>query len=333
MPKKVFDGFFNNIVRDIKNNYQLGDRYLSVKEMALRYKVSLQTAQRGVDKLEEYGFVSVKRKAGITIIALRSQKKLDNYKIAVISAKADNRFNNAFFKGVQETAATNNISVRFEHLPDMDLHSLSFGEYLLSLGEDGIIALNFNNSALPFYHVMREGLDIVTDIILDELPTLPAVQTDNYHHAMEAGRIFLENDYRRLLVVGYHPQKGNRRYEGMHDVIKDHCDEVQFICLTDLGCMNKIDRFFNNFNSKSAVYSIDYSSNYIVGAKFIQYRISVRNDNFLVYDCEEDCFFYQGLNPVRRVAPSFITLGAELCNVLIVKRETGSYPIPLQRKV
>jgi hypothetical protein len=42
---------------------------------------------------------------------------------------------------------------------------------------------------------------------------------------------------------------------------------------------------------------------------------------------------YHGLAPVRRVALSFTTLGAELCKVLIAKRETGVYPLPLQRKV
>jgi hypothetical protein len=159
------------------------------------------------------------------------------------------------------------------------------------------------------------------------------VQTDNYHHAREAGRIFREQGYRRLLVVGYYPQKGNRRYEGMYDAIKDSCDDVRYICLTDMGAMNKIDSFFHRFDSRCAVYSVDYSANYIVGAKFIQYRITVKNDNFLVYDCEENSFTYHGLNPVKRVAPSFFTLGSELCKVLIAKRETGVYPLPLQRKI
>ncbi|MDR2095423.1 MAG: HTH domain-containing protein [Treponema sp.] len=333
MPKKVFDAFFHAAVRDIKNHYQMGDKYLSIRQMAEKYQVSIQTAQRGVKKLEEYGYITVKRKAGITIDSLRPRKKLEGYRIAVISARTDKRFNDALFKGIQETANEKGVSARFEPIPDIDTNSLGFGDYLLSLDADGIIALYFNNSALPFYHVMREGRDIVADIILDELPSLPVVQTDNFRHAQEAGRIFVEQGYRRFLAVGYYPRKRNRRFEGMWEAVKDNCDDVRYIHLADIGSMTAIDTFFHDFNSRCAVYSVDYSTNYIVGAKFIQYKIPVKNDNFLVYDCEGETFNYHGLNPIRSVAPSFYFMGSELCKVLIAKQETGAYPEPRQRKI
>jgi DNA-binding transcriptional regulator YhcF (GntR family) len=333
MPRKIFDSFFHTTIRDIKNHYQPGDKYLSIRSIAEKYQVSIQTAQRGVRKLEEYGYISVKRKAGITIASLWPQKKLEDYRISVVSARADMRFNDAFFKGIKAVASGKGVQARFEQTPDINIRSLQFGDYLLSLDADGIIALYFKNSALPFYHVMREGRDIVADIILDDLPTLPAVQTDNFHHAREAGRIFLERGYRRFLVVGYYPQKGNRRVEGMAAALRNNCDDLRFVYLPDEGSMTAIDMFFHKFNSRCAVYSIDYSANYIVGAKFIQYKIPVRNDNFLVYDCEDEVFNYHGLSPVTRVGPSFFSLGAELCKVLIAKQETGSYPEPRQRKI
>jgi DNA-binding LacI/PurR family transcriptional regulator len=333
MPKKVFDAFFKTLVRDIKNHYRPGDKYLSIRAIAEQQRISIQTAQRGVKKLEEYGYISIKRKAGITIASLRPQKILEGYKIAVISAKSDTRFNNGFFEGIRDTASERGMLAHFEQMPDMDPRSLQFGEYLLSLDANGIIALNFNNSALPFYHVMREGMDIVADIILDELPILPVVQTDNYLHASEAGRIFREQGYHRFLVIGYYPQKRHRRLEGMYEAIKDCCDEVKYVWLSDMGSMNAIDSFFHKFNSHCAVYSTDYSANYIIGAKFIQHKILVKNDNFLVYDCEDESFNYHGLMPVRKVGPSFHTLGSELCKVLISKRETGEYPVPRQHKI
>jgi DNA-binding transcriptional regulator YhcF (GntR family) len=333
VPKKVFDSFFSTIIRNIKNNYHEGDKFLSLREIAEQYKVSLQTAQRGVRKLEDFGYVSVKRKAGITVQSLRPRKKLENYKISVVSARQDARFNDAFFRGIRETAEEKGMLARFENIPDMDYRSLQFGDYLLSLEADGIITLYFSNASLPFYHVMREGMDIVSDIILDELPILPSVQTDNYHHSRAAGRIFLGNGYRRFLVIGYYPRKGNRRFVGLYDTIKEETNDVQYICLTDEGAMNAIDSFFHRFNSRCAVYTVDYSANYIAGAKFIQYKIPVKNDNFLAYDCEEEVFSYHGLTPVKRVGPSFHTLGSELCKVLIAKRETGEYPEPRQRKI
>jgi DNA-binding LacI/PurR family transcriptional regulator len=333
MPRKVFDDFFRRIKRDIENRYSEGGKYLSVRKIAEKFQVSLQTAQRGVKMLEEYGYVSVKPKTGITIESLSPRKKLEDYTIAVISARGDTRFNQAFLKGITQTAGLRGIHVSFADLPNIDVRSLDFGEYLLSLNADGIIALYFNNSALPFYHVMREGLDIAVDIIPDELPAIPAVQTNNYRHAREAGQIFLEKGYRRFLVTGYFPQKRNRRFEGLRDMIKNFCDDIRYVCLAEFGAMNALDSFFSNFDSRCAVFSVDFSANYIAAAKFIQHNIKVKNDNFLVYDSEEDRFHYQGLSPVRRSAPSFFTLGEELCKILIAKRETGAYPLPLQRKI
>jgi hypothetical protein len=133
--------------------------------------------------------------------------------------------------------------------------------------------------------------------------------------------------------VGYYPRKENRRFDGIYDTIREKCDDVQYVCLTSEGSITSIDNFFHRFNSRCAVYSVDYSANYIVGAKFIQYKIPVKNDNFLIYDCEEESFSYHGLTPVKRVGPSFHTLGAELCKVLIARRENGDYPEPRQRKI
>jgi DNA-binding transcriptional regulator YhcF (GntR family) len=333
MPKKVIDNLVNSIIRDIRNHYQEGDKFPSIRDVAEKYQISTQTAQRGIKRLEECGYLLVRKKAGITVVSLQPRQSLDGYKITVISARPDERFNNAFLEGIEKAASEKGVSARLLKLPDIDIQSLAFGEYLLSLDTNSIIALYFSNSALPFYHVLREGMDIVTDIIPNKLPILPSVQTNNFSHAQEAGRIFLERGYRRILVAGYFPLKKNRRFEGLFDIVKDHCDDVQYICLNDLESVHKIDTFMNSFDRHSAVFSADYSTNYILGAKFVQHHIKVKNDNFLVYDCEGDFFSYDGLNPIRKVGPSMSTIGYELCKTLIFKRETGAYPLPLQRKI
>jgi DNA-binding LacI/PurR family transcriptional regulator len=333
MPKKVFDSFFHTIVRDIKNGYQPGEKFLSIRDISARYKVSVQTAQRGVKRLEEYGYISVKRRAGITIEAPQPRNALEGYKITVVSAKTEPRFNDTFYKGIREVAKERGVEIRFEVIKNIDVNSLGFGEYLLSLNTDGIIALSFRSSALPFYHVLREGLDIVTDIIIDELPILPSVQTDNLRHAREAGQIFLEKGYRNFLIVGYASVKRNRRYEGVYDVVRDNCEDIQYVCLSEHDSITRIDNFLDKFNRRCAIFSADYSANYVVGAKLVQHGIEVKNDNFLVYDCENECFMYTGLKPVRKVALSILQMGRELCNTLIYKRENGVYPLPLQRKI
>jgi DNA-binding transcriptional regulator YhcF (GntR family) len=333
MPKKIIGSFIAAMERDIYANYHEGDRYLSIRKIAAQFNVSVQTAQKGVDRLEEEGLLVVKHKSGITVGDTGNAGKLRVYKIGVVSARADRRFDDAFFLGIKETAAEKQVEAVFYHIPEMDLRSLAFGDYLLSLGVNGLVALNFSNSPLPFYHVIREGMDLVVDIIPDELPIVAAVQTDNYRHAREAGKAFLLRGYTRFLVVGYYPRHRNRRFEGMYDMVKGSAEDVKYVCLQDMNSMITIDRFFHRFDSHCAVYSVDYSANYIAASKFIQYKIPVKNDNFLVYDCEGDSFNYAGLKPARRVGPSFYTLGAELCKTLLCKAESGAYPEPLQRKI
>jgi DNA-binding LacI/PurR family transcriptional regulator len=180
---------------------------------------------------------------------------------------------------------------------------------------------------------MREGLDIVTDIIDDSLPTLPAVQTDNHRHAREAGTRLSKRGYRSFLVAGYYPKKYNKRYLGFIEGLDGGTSEVLYVCLQDLNALPKIDKYFNQSDESCAVFSTDYSTNYILAAKFIQHGMHVRNDNFIVYDSEEDFFRYAGLPPIRSVAPSLEKLGEELCTMFIVKWKTGDFPSPLQRKL
>jgi hypothetical protein len=57
--------------------------------------------------------------------------------------------------------------------PHPDTAVFSFGKYLGSLDTDGIIALSFLNAGLPFYYDMSEGIDIISDVIIEEQPIPP----------------------------------------------------------------------------------------------------------------------------------------------------------------
>jgi len=333
MPKKVFDDFYAGAVRDIKSHYQEGDKYFSVRVLADKFRVSLQTAQKGVKKLEESGFISTKMRSGITIISTNPAKKLENRTIAVVSANSDTRFNEGYMKGISGFVEDKGIKAVFYDVTEKDLESVAFGDYLLSLKADGIIALYMRNSALPFYHAIREGQDIVSDIIYDGLPMMPSIQPDNHRHAYDAGKLLLERGYRRFLMAGYRPKKGNRRFEGFFEAVKESCDDIQYLCLSEYKSIYDIDLFFRGFDKNCAVFSDDYSANFILAAKFVQHRIKAKNENFMVYDSDEVFFEYKGLKSIRSIGPSLQTIGRELCVTLIAKWETGEYPWPLQRKI
>ena len=333
MPKKVIGNVIKKIIRDIKANYSIGERYLSVREISGKFGVSQQTAQKVVAILREKGMVEAAPRVGITIIGLEEGGNIQDKKIIVISNQHEKKFNDAFEHGIRDTARKDGVSVEFYQNTYPKSRELSFGEYLLNFDADGIIALAFKNSDLPFYHAMREGLDIVSDIITDNLPTLPSVQTDNYRHARMAGSLLMEQGYRNFLVAGYYPQNSNKRYLGFMDGLNTSIGKAFYVCLRDLNAMSRIDKFFSRADEKSAVFSTDYSTNYILAAKFIQHNRAVQEDNFIVYDSEDDFFHYSGLPPIRSVAPSLKKLGEELYGMLITKWKTNEFPLPLQRKI
>jgi DNA-binding LacI/PurR family transcriptional regulator len=334
MPKKVFDGLYTSLSQNIRNNYSEGDRFPSVRAIARDYHVSLQTAHKVLRKLVETGYITVREKTGI-IVARGRECGLENRSISVVSANTDERFNKGYLRGITNTAEAKGVGVAFYPIDGKDQQSVGLGDYLLSLNTDGIIALYMRDALLPLYHVMREGRDIVSDIIMDGIPALPAVQTDNYGHAYEAGKMLLEKGYQRFLMAGYRSKHGNRRFEGFLEALRcggNRGENFQYACLSEQKSMYDIDRFFGQFNRASAVFSDDYSANYVLAAKFVQHGVKVKNDNFIVYEADENVFDYNGIFIAKSVGISLEQAGRALCNLLLTKWETGSYPLPLQIK-
>ena len=332
MPKKVLNSFLRELRRDIRVNYHPGDRYLTMRVIAETFHVSLQTAQKGIALLEGEGIVRSKKKSGIFIESLESHGTTRGKHLVVLSNKQDQRFYSTFFQGVKKVLEGSGISLDLILNTHEQTDNLSFGEYLVSLKADGIIALSFDKAVLPFYHAVREGIDIVSDIIIDQLPTLPAVQTDNYRHAHEAGKILIQNGYKDFFVFGYFSEQ-NRRYRGFYDAVKSQARSVTYIHLSDIEAMAKTDAIFHNLSATTAVFSSDYSANYILASQFLKHNVQVRGYNFLAYDSESNFFHYPGLPPIRCVAPSFYDLGESLASTLLNKWKFGEFPLPLQKKI
>jgi DNA-binding LacI/PurR family transcriptional regulator len=321
-------------MRDIATGYSSGARYLSTRQIAGKFGVSLQTAQRAIKQLVGNGVLSARPKKGIYVCSLEPLRPVAGKTIAVLSNRHDRRFDEAFFSGIKEEAAPLQVRAEFVENRFADTSIMEFGNYLLGLHADGVIALAFNNSALGFYHAMREGLDLVSDIILDELPLLPVLQTDNHTHSYEAGRAMKEKGYGNFIVVGYFPKEKNKRYESfLKGVSQSGGGEAKYICTTDPQWVRDLDHLFYFFSDTTCVFSTDYASNYIVAAKFMQHGIKAANDNFMVYDSEDTFFHFSGLPPVRAAAPSLKELGRNLCRTLLHKWQYGSYPQPLWRRI
>ncbi|WP_320129393.1 GntR family transcriptional regulator [uncultured Sphaerochaeta sp.] len=331
MPKRVYDDFYRALCRDINSHYKNGDKYFGVREIAKNFKVSLQTAQKGVSQLSREGLVEAKPKLGITVSNTNeSPSSLSGKKIIVLSNKQDLHFYSSFYKGVEQAATGLGVVTEFMLNTYPQTDTLGFGEYLTSLKADGLIMLSFVNSALPFYHAMREGVDMVSDIILDTLPTLPARQTDNYKHAYDAAKMLISQGCTKFYVFGYYPKK-NKRFLGFQDAVKENNLEARYIEMSTMTAISEISEILNDIDDSTGLFSSDYSATYVIDS--LCSREKVVPSHLLVFDTDEAYYHAQYLPPILAVGPPFKKLGESLCEVLLTKWKTGSYPLPLQTKI
>lgn len=331
MPKQVYDEFLRSLRRDIQTGYKRGDRYLSVREISEKFNVCLQTAQKGVKELSQDGLISSRPRAGIVVeFTSTSKKSLEGKKIIVMSNKQDGHFFYSFHDGVKSVATPLGIKTQFLLNTFTKTDSLDFGSYLASLEADGLILLSFPMSELPIYHAIREGCDIVSDIILDRLPILPARQTDNYQHSYEAGKMLLAEGCTSFCVIGTYKEK-NKRLMGFNDAIATAGYTSTYIQLTSSLGIGQVSEALMNLTPTTGIFISDYSSAYVVDSLCSRDRVIPKH--ILVYDTDGEMFISQYLPPIRAVGPSFTKLGAELGNCLIYKWLNGAYEEPLQKKI
>ena len=330
MPKQIFDKLYRNIKQDICTNYSPKQKYLQVREIATKFCASIQTVQKVIGKLKEEGMVSTQPRQGIIVQKLDVPSSPSGKKIIVISNKQDGHFYEAFYEGVRSNVASEGISTSFMLNTYGSTTNLGFGQYLESLDADGIIALSFSNSALPFYYCQSHGIDIVSDYIIDDLPTLPAVQTNNYLHAQEAGLEFLKRGCTHVVEVGFYPQ-GSKRYTGLHDALEKGNCTLTYFDLSSSKYLGAVSDAIRGADPHTGFFISDYAAAYLFGSLCLQSKAKPLHT--LIYDAEDTYFRLEGLNPIRTVAPSFHELGTALSDVLLYKWKHGTYPQPLQRKI
>jgi len=335
MPRKVLGALLHDIQRDISAHFHVGDRYRSVRKVAQHFGVSLQTAHRAITQLIKNGMLVAKQKSGLHVISIQPNWKIIPPKIVLLSNNPDPRFNQAVLLGLRDALAVEKIEVKLVLNTQADTTSLRFGEWIGSLKADGVVAMSFRNSALPFYFAQTHGVNLISGIIYDDLPALPAVQHNNTLHAEEAARAFHALGKKRVLCAGYWDPARNRRYDAFvktYAKLNPRC-EVSYAWLAKPDSVAKLHLFFMHFQTDiDAVFSLEYSANYAVAPYFVSHKLTPRN-NFLVFNNENQSFQYPGLASVRGVAPSLRDTGTRLGEKLLARLKDGRWPEPLVESI
>jgi len=337
MPKQVFPDFLRHLRNDIVSSYNGGDRYLSIRGIAAKFGVSVQTAQKVVTHLAEEQILEPRKKAGIYVS--KDIKEIANpladKKVVVISKVSTPIFYQGFLDGVKERLKDTGVTIKMMVMNESDdVSSLNFGKRLVNLHADGIITLSFTReSALPFYYAIREGVNIVADIILDDLPLLPAVQTDNYKHAFAAGRMMAQMGLDTLYVFGTYPES-NKRLLGFSQAVKSSGMSIRYQQLTGVDLMMKTTSILSSLTPKTGIFLSDYTTLHNIASLCSRFHIQFAPGTIVAYDgADANEVRYPGIPPIPCIGPTFKDLGYHLCDVLVHKWIKGSYQEPLQKKI
>ena len=334
MPRKILGSLLRELQHDIVTHYHEGDRYRTVRGVAEHFGVSLQTAHKAVTQFTRLGMLRAKNKSGLVVISTRTNLRVVTPRIVLLSNNPDPRFNQAVLHGVQDVCRPAKIEPKLVLNTHGDSSSLHFGEWIVGLKADGIIAMSFRHAALPFYYAQTQGVPIVSGIIFDDLHTLPAVQHNNTLHAEEAAQYFHSVGKKRILCAGYWEQN-NKRFHAFRDTFLKLCPkgELSYAWLAKPESVAKLHLFFMHFQSATdAVFSMEYSANYAVAPYFVSHRLPVEK-NFGVFNNEEDMFQFPGLAPVKSFAPSLRRTGRQLAQKLMQRLETGAWPEPIAETI
>lgn len=330
MPRKILGNLLRELQHDLVTHYHPGDRYRTVRGVAEHFGVSLQTAHKAVSQLARLGLLRPKAKSGLIVASTQANFRAIAPKIVLLSNNPDPRFNQAVLHGAQDVCRPAGIEPKLVLNTQPDSSSLHFGEWIVGLKADGIIAMSFRHAALPFYFAQTQGVPLISGIIFDDLHTLPAVQHNNTLHAEEAARYFHAQGKKRILCAGYWEQN-NKRFHAFRDTFMklNPRVDISYAWLAKPESVAKLHLFFMHFQPASdAVFSMEYSANYAVAPYFVSHRLPAEN-NFGVFNNEEDMFQFPGLAPVKSFAPSLRRTGRRLAERLLARLETGAWSQPL----
>jgi len=338
MPKRVLPQLLRALESDISTHYKPGDRYRTVREIAREQQVSLATASKAVAELSERGWINRVERDGITVRKRARPRARRQRQVAVVSRQADSRFNNAFLKGIRSVfgpEAAHPARVELHVNAELDPGSLAFGDWMLGLRADGYICLASSaNSGLPFYHVLRADIPLVSDWAIETLPILPVVETDNQEHCRALAQRMVDAGKTAFLLASFFRNRG-RRDERLTDHLKRLGSRLE-IARCDMArpeALDQVQSFLSTKPTTKAVVSLDFETNHLL-TPAMQMAGRQAPDRFFLYDCEDETFEVPMTGTILQPqAHGLSHLGRKLGEKLLHHFARGQWPAPLIERV
>ncbi len=330
MPKKIVAELERQLRQALIANYPIGSRFLSLAQICSEFQVSRKTAHKAITTLKNEGLIIVSPKSGIHVLSHSSSTVIKGKRLVIFSNLQHREFDDAILRGVESAVINHGVILRLVNNPLKNTQALSLGDYLLDLKCDGVIAISFGDASLGFYRAMREGLDIIADYEMPELPILPVVQADYYKYGELAGNFFRKSGKTKIMALGF-PELSDsncyqERMDGLHAGAKPA--EVEFRCVSPQHSQKPIDQFLKNFSEEKALFSLELGANSFLESLLARHRITPLPNQIALYVASDTLWKIPGLGEFPCIGPSLNQLGQALGSAFIKRWQVGHFPSP-----
>jgi len=326
MPKRRFDELLRELRRDVRRNHKPGERYHSVREAAATFGASAQTVHRALGRLVEEGLLEARARRGLYVLAGTVGPQA---RVGIVSAQADPRYHAAVRRGFAEGLGR---EVPLTVATTASTNGVEFGNWLLGLGWDAALVVGFRKSALAFYHARVHGMELISNVIPDELPDLPAVQLDNRRYAREAALRLARLGVREVLGVGYWAPT-NVRWATFTGALGERMPGVKtsYAWLAQEASIGQLHLFLARARPGMVILSLDFSANHVVAPFLARCGVDPAT-GLMVFNHDDDPPTDAFLASVPAVAPSLRAHARALGQRLSERLQSGTWgPTPQSR--
>jgi DNA-binding LacI/PurR family transcriptional regulator len=311
------------LLAKLRTQYSVGQRFLSIREMADQEQVSIQTAFNLMKRLQDDGLL-VQRPHGLSFVKA-IPAHIPPYRIGVLVPEKPLWFRACAVDGLKEGFAER-IAPENLVLHDTDeISTVNDAELLSGQGYDGIIGMS-RDYGWQFYALHLMGQIVLADIISPSWPSMPVTCVDFRSTAERAGSLLRQYGHKRACILGLghagsNPQSFRQGFKGENISLVENTNTSEGVELFRTTVHNE---------KPTALYIAEKNCVPIALSVLATEGLRIPDDiSIVIHDCDPGQYEGFAVPPITSVGPSVETIGKRLAERMsrMLERKAAKDPV------
>ncbi|MCC5833143.1 MAG: LacI family DNA-binding transcriptional regulator [Opitutales bacterium] len=323
----------------IDKNFQVGQRFPTIRQLVRTSKLSLSTVHKALGLLQDEGVLEARHGSGYYVKSRPSSERRNGRKEILVLMPYFVRndeywYTGKIIEGMLFAAQEADLKVSFERIPEGIGSSEEKREKLLGLIKlaqpDGVIWLHaYQNQSGILNEIRREGIKVITTMRKIEDSDIPVLRDDDYAFSSQALSAFKMHNHRRLGV--FVSDRTDEYYRERLRALQDTADSLDVVikdsAIQEFSGHESVDEqvemvqayFEANPDVTGVIVLYSHSASYLGEAmrrcpERLPKALSVL---YNVLDGTELPQFPLGWHPVSTIAPPLTRMGRELISWIV----------------